>query len=470
MQITAKTRLRMAEYFFRYLGRRFVDDGCRQSAAALTYMSLFAVVPLMTLMYSMFSLIPAFQGLESQVQEFIFSNFVPQSGAEIQQYLTEFSSQARNLSVVGAVILLITSYLMLTNIEQTFNNIWGTVGSRRGLSSFLLYWGILSLGPLLLGIGLMMRTYLLSFQLLVDEVDTLGVTALVFSYLPLLFTWAAFTLLFLAVPNCKVSTRYAVIGGLLTAIFFELAKIVFGILVAHSSYTTVYGAFAIVPIFLIWIYLMWIIVLGGAEMVRSMETFKTSWKGYDYPDLVAVLLIIWEGWSKQQRGGSLSDRDLINAGLEEQHWRRLRNLLLKEHMLAETSSGQYVLTRDPGLLKVADIAALTGDSITELPSNKIIDSLTRYHWFSQLSEVINRANLQLADTFSPTVAELFSSGSEHASGSEHTSGPEHKSINHPGNCNEATHQEGSNQKVPNKEVSNQKIMGQKDKKGNAANE
>ncbi len=408
---TAIKRLRMTGHFFRHLGKRFVDDGCRQSAAALTYMSLFAVVPLMTLMYSMFSLIPAFQGLESQVQELIFSNFVPQSGAEIQQYLTEFSSQARNLSVVGAVILLITSYLMLTNIEQTFNNIWGTVGSRRGLSSFLLYWGILSLGPLLLGIGLMMRTYLLSFQLLVDEVDTLGVTALVFGYLPLIFTWAAFTLLFLAVPNCKVSTRYALIGGLLTAISFELAKVIFGVLVAHSSYTTVYGAFAIVPIFLIWIYLMWIIVLGGAELVRSMETFKTSWKGHDYPDLVAVLLVIWEGWSKQQQGGSLSDRDLIHAGLEEQHWRRLRNLLLKQHVLAETNSGHYVLTRDPNHLRLTDVAALTGDNITELPSNRATEALTQYPWFSQLSEIISRANVQLADAFSPTVAELFTSAS-----------------------------------------------------------
>ena len=400
-------QLQMAGHFFRYLARRFNSDGCRQSAAALTYMSLFAVVPLMTLMYSMFSLIPAFQGLESQVQELIFSNFVPQSGAEIQQYLTEFSNQARNLSVVGAIILLITSYLMLTNIEQTFNNIWGSVGSRRGLSSFLLYWGILSLGPLLLGIGLMMRTYLVSFQLLVDEVDALGVTALIFEYLPLLFTWAAFTLLFIAVPNCKVSTRYAVIGGLITAIFFELAKVAFGILVAHSSYTTVYGAFAIVPIFLIWVYLMWIIVLGGAELVRSMETFKTSWQGYDYPDLVAVLLVIWESWNKQQNGTALSDQDLTDAGLEELHWRRLRNLLLEKHILAETASGQYVLTRDPNHLRLSDITALNGNNFTELPNSRATDALTRYPWFTQLSDVMAHANRQLSDTFSPTVAELF---------------------------------------------------------------
>ena len=407
MSLRATEHLQMTGHFFRHLGKRFINDGCRQSAAALTYMSLFAVVPLMTLMYSMFSLIPAFQGLESQVQELIFSNFVPQSGAEIQQYLTEFSSQARKLSVAGAAILLITSYLMLTNIEQTFNNIWGTVGSRRGLSSFLLYWGILSLGPLLLGIGLMMHTYLVSFQLLVDEVDVLGITGLIFKALPLVFTWAAFTLLFIAVPNCKVSTKFAFIGGLITSICFELAKIGFGVLVSHSSYTTVYGAFAIFPIFLLWIYLMWIIVLGGAELIRSLETFKTAWKGLDYPDLVAILIIFWECWSKQQTGNTLSNKDINHAGIDEQHWRRLRDLLLENHLLAETAIGHYVLTRDPNQLHISDIASLGGQGIAIL-SEKKTEALNKYPWFNSLSELLNTANQQIEATLSPTVAQLFS--------------------------------------------------------------
>ena len=405
--MTLNKRLEMTGLFFRHLGGRFANDGCRQSAAALTYMSLFAVVPLMTLMYSMFSLIPAFQGLGEQVQQLIFSNFMPQSGAEIQSYLSEFSNQARTLSAAGAIILVITSYLMLTNIEHTFNNIWGTAGARRGLSSFLLYWGILSLGPLLLGLGLMMRTYLVSFQLLVDEVDVLGITALIFEYLPMLFTWAAFTLLFLAVPNCKVSGRYAAIGGLITTLLFELAKLAFGALIAHSSYTTVYGAFAIVPIFLIWIYLMWIIVLGGAELVRSMETFQTVWRGYDYPDLIAVLVVLWECWRKQQLGGSVSDRDIINSGLEEQHWRQLRDRLIDKRLLVVTHNGRYILTRDPHQIKLSDLLNLDGRSVTALPGSKANEALYAYPWYGRLSELLRSTEKQLQETLSPTLAELF---------------------------------------------------------------
>jgi len=405
--MTLNERLEMAGMFFRHLGRRFADDGCRESAAALTYMSLFAVVPLMTMMYSVFSMIPAFQGLGEQVQQLIFSNFVPQSGAEIQDYLSEFSQQARTLSAAGAIILVITSYLMLTNIEHTFNKIWGTAGARRGLSSFLLYWGILSLGPLLLGIGLMMRTYLVSFQLLVDEVDVLGITALIFEYLPVLFTWAAFTLLFLAVPNCSVSGRYATIGGLITTLLFELAKLAFGALIAHSSYTTVYGAFAIVPVFLIWIYLMWLIVLGGAELVRSMETFQTIRKGYNFPDLIAVLVVFWECWRKQQHGGSISDRDIIQSGLDEQHWRRLRNLLIKNRLLVVTNNGRYILTRDPHQLKLSDLVHLSGRGVTALPGAKANEALSGYPWYGQLSDILRQGNQQLQQTLSPTVAELF---------------------------------------------------------------
>src|SRR5690606_13441987 len=140
--LTPSQKLRRTAFicwgFVRHLGQRYQRDGCRESAAALTYMSLFAVVPLLTLIYSVFSMVPAFQGLGEQVQGLIFRNLIPESGREVQQYLLEFSRQARKLSLLGAVILVVTAYLMLTNIEKTFNRMWGARHHRRGLSGFLL--------------------------------------------------------------------------------------------------------------------------------------------------------------------------------------------------------------------------------------------------------------------------------------------------------------------------------------------
>jgi len=398
-------------HFLHYLVQRFNRDGCRQSAAALTYMSLFAIVPMLTLMYSMFSLVPAFNEVGSQVEAFIFSKFLPSSGQEISQYLTEFSSQARKLSAAGVVILMVTSFLMLANIEKTFNHIWATTGSRKGLAGFLVYWAILSLGPLLLAAGMMMKTYLVSFQLIVDEVDSLGVSAILFSYLPWLLTWLAFTLLYIAVPNCKVRTSYAIFGGLVTTALFETAKTLFGLLVAHSSYTSVYGAFAVIPLFLLWIYLLWVLILVGAELVRSLETFRYQGRGSAMPDLLAVVIILWQCWRRQQNGETLSDSAMHSlgseVGLDAEHWRRLRNMLLERHILEKTSKGQYVLIRDPSTISLNDVVGWLGGNFLS-PTDGMNEKLLAGHpWYSKYSLLIGDNREAIERNMSVNLQTLF---------------------------------------------------------------
>ncbi|BBM02682.1 YihY family inner membrane protein [Microbulbifer sp. GL-2] len=143
----------------------FSEKDCQKSAAALTYMTLFGIVPLVTVSYAMLSLFPDFAGLESKFQEQVFSHFVPQSGQEVQEYINSFSAQAQRLTGVGIAMLIITAGLTLRSIEGTFNSIWDVSRGRSGVSSFLLYWAILSLGPILLGAGLAASTYLLSQKL-----------------------------------------------------------------------------------------------------------------------------------------------------------------------------------------------------------------------------------------------------------------------------------------------------------------
>lgn len=403
-------KIALVGQFIRYIRLRFDRDGCRQSAAALTYMSLFAIVPMLTLMYGMFSLIPAFQEVGGQVESWIFSKVLPSSGQEITSYLTEFSAQARKLSSAGALILILTSYLMLANIEKTFNHIWGTDGGRRGLSGFLLYWAILSLGPLLLAAGMLMKTYLLSFQLMVDEVDALGLSQYIFAYLPWLLTWIALSLLFVAVPNCKVNGRHAVVGGLLTTVLFESAKALFGILVAHSSYTSVYGAFAVIPLFLLWIYLLWVLILIGAEFVRSLETFSMHGRGKKLPDLTATLMILWHCWQNQHRGDSLSDRQMVAAGIDAEHWKTLRTELLQHRVIEQTVSGRYVLIRDLGTVSLNDVCDWLGENILSAPdeaqwqSNKLISV---HPWYKKYDMLAFESRCALQNNFSLSVEALF---------------------------------------------------------------
>jgi|TARA_B110000503_G_scaffold87087_1_gene132424 membrane protein len=407
-------RLVSGGQFLVYAVRRFLGDGCPQSAAALTYMSLFAVVPMLTLMYSMFSLVPAFQELGGQVEEFIFSKFLPSSGQEITRYLSEFSNQARKLSLAGVAIILVTALLMLSNIEKTFNHIWATTGGRKGLAGFLVYWAILSLGPLLLAVGMIMSTYLMSLRLVVAEVDSLGVVALLFSYLPWLLTWLAFTLLYVAVPNCKVRVVYALFGGLVTTLLFETAKALFGQLVAHSIYTNVYGAFAVIPLFLIWVYLLWVLILFGAELVRSLETFQYQGRDAELPELLAVLIILWQCWRRQQKGHSLSDRSMSIVGLNVEQWRRLRNMLLSQRILEKTASGQYVMIRDADTIRLADISGWLGQGFNQ-GDKAVSEKLVSAHpWIESYDRLMHENRQMTEQNMTMSLQMLFASNNHSA--------------------------------------------------------
>ena len=167
-------RVREAPQFVRYVVRNYFEDDCTDRAGSLTYLTLFAVVPMLTLIYSMLSLVPAFSDVQSQIRDLIYEYFIPTADDDVRASLEQFSRQARNLTVLGIVFLATTAYLMLKNIEKTFNRIWRTRTDRRGLASFLLYWAVLSLGPLLIGIGFIISTYLISLAVFFDEGGSSG--------------------------------------------------------------------------------------------------------------------------------------------------------------------------------------------------------------------------------------------------------------------------------------------------------
>ncbi|HEY8570039.1 YihY family inner membrane protein [Microbulbifer sp.] len=331
--------------FFTSLWTVFNEKNCRQNAAALTYMTLFAIVPLVTVSYAMLSLFPDFAGLENKIQQQIFSHFVPESGREVQEYINNFSVQAQRLTGAGIAMLLLTAGFLLKNIETTFNAIWDIPKGRKGVSSFLLYWAILSLGPILLGAGMAATTYLFSLKVLAQN-DSLGLLPSVLRVLPFVFTAIAFTLLFVAVPNCRVPLRHGLAGGVITAIAFEAAKYLFGLIVSRSSVQAIYGAFAFVPMFLIWIYTMWMIVLAGCVLVRTLSAYHAAAQGRNYSDLVATLVLMSKFFSNYQKGLPVSEQDISRAGIRPAQWRRIREILQSNKVIAQTDRNEHVLVRD----------------------------------------------------------------------------------------------------------------------------
>lgn len=342
--------------FWRFLTQRFLADRCINSAAALTYTTLFAVVPMMTVAFVMLSAIPAFRGVGEEIQAFIFSNFVPSTGETVQVYLRDFIAQARQLTWVGVLVLAVTAYTMLVTIEKTFNTIWRVRQPRRGVSSFLLYWAILSLGPLLLGAGFAASTYVTSLALLSGPDAVEGVKTLL-GFMPLLSSVAAFTLLYATVPNARVPLRHAFLGGAFTAVVLEAAKGLFGLYVGlFPGYQLIYGAFATVPLFLLWIYLSWLVVLLGAELACNMG-YNHGWRQRALPRLLVALGILRLFHERQLEGRSLSHAGARRAGwlLPEDEWNEALDFFESERLICRTANGSWALCRDLGEVSVQQL-------------------------------------------------------------------------------------------------------------------
>ncbi|MEH6386252.1 MULTISPECIES: YihY family inner membrane protein [Pseudomonas] len=358
-------RLEQSVHFLRYLVKRFFVDNCMETAAALTYTTLFAVVPIMTVTYAMLAVIPQFGDVGGQIEDFIFQNFVPSTGEALRQYLFRFSEQARQLTGVGIATLMITAFIMMLKIESSFNDIWHVRQRRRGISSFLLYWAVLSLGPLLLGAGFAVSTYIASMSLLREGAVFAEAGRWMLRWVPLLLSMTAFTLTYMAVPNTRVPFKHALAGGVLVALLFESAKAIFGLyLRLFPGYELIYGAFSAFPVFLLWIFISWLIILFGAELVANLANSQ-AWKRPVYPRLVYLLGLLRIFLDAHSRGQSVHLDRAKEAGWEfrEDVWLEMTDWLESERIITRVQQGGFVLSRDLAEIDLADFLAKVPEAI-----------------------------------------------------------------------------------------------------------
>ncbi|MEM7077792.1 MAG: YihY family inner membrane protein [Pseudomonadota bacterium] len=350
---------------------QFFSHDCLAAAGALTYTTLFAVVPLMTVTYTFFSLLPEYAHLGQEVQSFIFSNFVPGSSDVVQEKLVEFADRARNLTSVGALILFITAFMTLVTIEKSFNRLWHVAEPRRGLQRFLLYWGVLSLGPACLIVGLLSSLYLLGLPL-VSDLDTLGIREIFLSYLPVILSVAAFTVLYFAVPNCHVPFRHALAGGVVTMIVFQTALAAFARSSTWFSYDAIYGTFAAVPVFLLWLYLVWVIILCGAIFVRSLSLSREPDGGE--PLLIKAARVLGLLQAAHQEGRSVSDQDINELViLNQRDHDRVFGVFNQMKLLSLTEDERWMLGRSLKTITLWDLYQQLPDGLALERLDKIDD-------------------------------------------------------------------------------------------------
>jgi membrane protein len=255
------------------LRERFREDRLGLTAGSLTATTAMALVPLMTVVLAVFTLFPMFGKLQGVLQQWLLASLIPDNIArQVLGYLTQFASKASRLGGLGLGVLFLTALALILTIDRTLNTIWRVRQPRPLGQRVLVYWAVLTLGPLLLAVSLSLTSYALSVSKgLVEDLPG-GVGLLLDTVQFVLFAWGV-AALYHYVPNTPVRWGHAWVGGLLVSTAFELAKMgLVWYLKKVPTYSVLYGAFATVPILLVWIYVAWLIVLLGAVVVAYLPS------------------------------------------------------------------------------------------------------------------------------------------------------------------------------------------------------
>jgi membrane protein len=262
--------------FLRALLRRFSEERSLQSAGSLTFTTLLSLAPLLAVALAVATAFPGFEQGIATLQAFILQHALPDTPG-LKAFLEQFSAFSQNagrLTAIGLGFFALTAVMLMMTIDNTLNRIFRVQRGRTLLQNVLMYWAVLTLGPILIGGSLSITSYALGASLGVLDRD--GALSPLLGALPFVLTCAALILLYSIVPARRVEWKHAVIGGILAGIAFELAKRGFALYLSHvPTFDLVYGAFATIPVFLLWLYLSWVVVLCGAIVTALLP----GWRG-----------------------------------------------------------------------------------------------------------------------------------------------------------------------------------------------
>jgi membrane protein len=336
--------------FSRFITKRFIDDQLFASAGALAYTTMFALVPFSAVFLAVMSAFPVFDEWTNTLINFVFNNFVPSSARQIEQYVMGFSASARSLTVVGITALLISVLLTMWSIERTFNRIWRVPTIRPKFTRFLLYWALLTLGSILTVAAISASSSLFAYAEL-SGLQTQGVSNVLLRWSPFLIELSAMTLAYWLIPHRYVPIRFALAAGLLAALLFEGLKFGFTSYIRNTSFEQLYGALALIPIFMVWLYSSWVVILFGASVAASLSAFRYQPRIHRLPpgqEFYAYLRLLGRLDACRGTGHGLHMQQMqeIETMMTDDLLQQLLSGLSNLHIVMRSENGGWVLTRD----------------------------------------------------------------------------------------------------------------------------
>lgn len=329
--------------------RRFREERATQTAGSLAYTSLLSLVPLLTVALAIASAFPVFENAIDTLQNFLFENVLPDAPG-VDAIIDQIDSFMRNtgrLTAIGIIGFMVTAVMLMLTIDNALNRIFRVQRRRSILQNIFIYWAILTLAPVLIGLSLSMTTYALA--------ASGGSVYLV----PFLFTCVALSILYGVVPARRVELRHALTGGIVAGVGFEIAKRAFALYLQQvPTYALIYGAFATIPIFLVWLYVSWVVVLAGAVFTAMLPAYYAKPEvrmkpGERLAEAIGALSLL----ARAHATGKVLALNALARELRAYPY-RLEELLVRaadRGWVARTEKDGWVLARDAGSIRLADL-------------------------------------------------------------------------------------------------------------------
>lgn len=359
--LEALTDPRWLKAFGWHLWAHFRQDRSFETAGALSYTTLLALVPLIAVVIGVISAFPVFDARVEQLQNFIFENFVPAAGDVVQQYIDQFVDRSAGLTGAGSLVLIVTAILLMGTIEKSLNRIWRVDRPRSPISRLIVYWATLTLGPLLIGASVGMTSYLATLQALAPEFVRGWLQGVLLAVTPFVVALMAFTLLFMVVPNRRVKFRHALAGAAFSAVTFEASKRGFVFYLSNfPTYEKLYGALATIPIFLVWIYVTWVVILLGASVAASLTTFnyrRAEWRWSPRHHLLLLMRLIDHLAAAQRRGQGCASAELLarEEAMTDDELQVLLERLDEVGLIQRDENGDWFLSVDLAEVTLGDL-------------------------------------------------------------------------------------------------------------------
>ncbi|ANB91946.1 membrane protein [Moraxella ovis] len=398
--------------YLRLLLRHFTEDDCQQKAASLTYTTLLSLVPILTVMLVVFSSVPALSGMREQMQEMIYNNLLPSSGAQLGAYFESFAEKSSNLGIVGVIGLFITTIMTLMTIETAFNKIWRVKERSGGAESIIRYWALITLGPVVLAVAFGASSAIQSVDFLNRQIAGYGIDWSIWAYLvSVCITMGGFIGMYWFIPKVQVPIKNAVIAGVAAAVLFESLRAVFGTVMSNfTSYEAIYGAFAALPIFLLWVYLSWNIILLGVEISYTLTIFDDKEVPVRHP-LLSLLDMLNLTYKRYKEGKTVSEHELreVLGRRELPKWSLYIEQLIEDELITRTKNDEYVLKTD---LSSISLWQFYKTLPYPLPIKDELDALKAADydpWFVELYKNLTKVERTAKGELDVRLSELFES-------------------------------------------------------------